>query len=97
MLETIGSATITIVLLAEFLASIGIAIVIYQIYNVRRQFNVPQPSYSTWNTYNTHHHHNGSDSSGLEYDIDTHDELSNMSMDEEDAHYDEKDCQGQGV
>lgn len=93
MLETIGSATITIVLLAEFIAAIGIAVVIYQIYNVRRQFNVPQPSYSTWNTYNTHHHHNGSDSSGLEYDVDTHDELSHESGEGSD----DKDCQGSGV
>jgi len=94
MLETIGSATITIVLLAEFMAAIGIAVVLYQIYNVRRQFNVPQPSYNTWNTYNTHHHHNESeDSSGLEYDVDTHDELSHTSQDEGG----EDDCQGSGV
>jgi hypothetical protein len=91
MLEVIGSATITIVLLAEFIAAIGIAVVIYQIYNVRRQFNVPQPSYNTWNTYN--YHGEPEDSSGLEYDVDTHDELSHESGEGGD----DGDCQGTGV
>lgn len=91
MLETIGSATITIILLAEFMAAIGIAVVIYQIYNVRRQFNVPQPSYNTYNTYN--YHGDQADSSGLEYDVDTHDELSHESG----LDGDDEDCQGSGA
>tara|TARA_B100000035_G_scaffold154269_1_gene131385 strand:+ start:4053 stop:4322 length:270 start_codon:yes stop_codon:yes gene_type:complete len=64
IIEIIGASTIGIIIAAEFLAAIGIAITLYKIYGVTRRFETPQ----------VHHHHHYQNDLGLG-DIDTHDEL----------------------
>mgnify|MGYP005996814583 CR=1 FL=1 len=65
IIEIIGASTIGIIIAAEFLAAIGIAITLYKIYGVTRRFNTGPE---------VHHHHHYQSDLGLG-DIDTHDEL----------------------
>ena len=72
ILETIGSATITVIIFAEFFAAIGIAITLYKIYGVSRRFN---------STSVVHHHHYNE--ARHEHEVDTHDELASEAYDDE--------------
>lgn len=56
IIEIIGSTTIGIIIVAEFLAAIGIAITLYKIHEVTRRFNSGPE---------VHHHHHYQNDSGL--------------------------------
>ena len=81
ILETIGTATITLVIFVEFFAAIGIALTLYKIYGVTRRLNAGPE---------VHHHHHYQSDLGLG-DIDTHDELAH------DGHDDDEDEDAQEV
>ena len=76
ILETIGSATLTLIIFVEFFAAIGIALTLYKIYGVTRRFN---------STPVVHHHHYNEPR--YKHDVDTHDDLVGETYDddEEDA------------
>lgn len=54
LLETLGQSVLTLIVFIEFFAAIGIALVIYQIYQVKTRFSQPVV-YNTTNHYHNHY------------------------------------------
>jgi len=53
LLETLGQSVLTLIVFIEFFAAIGIALVLYQIYQVKTRFSQP----AVYNTTNHYHNH----------------------------------------